>query len=307
MNTKFALVIPYFGKWPEWMSLYLYSLARNPELQVLCFSDIPLTIEFPLNFHLYRTSFKDYCERVSDTLHIQFAPEEPRKLCDVRPFYGLIHQEELKSYDFWGFGDIDLVYGDLSHFLSDKFFENYDFISADHDRCSGHFFLMRNTKENNELGFFVKDLYDILIRKGSHVMALDENRLMDVLAPYFTKVVRFRKPILNFPSPSVRINRRMYDCLVYFFQLLYGFKKRKMYFKERYTTLFKARGISMHYLYRNSKIIDLDVNRELMYLHFLGYKKELWKGNEPNFHIDIAKLNNHDLLIDDKGFHFLEV
>ena len=52
---------------------------------------------------------------MSDTLGINFTQKHKAyKLCGCKPFYGVIHKEELRGYDYWGFGDIDLIYGDLS-------------------------------------------------------------------------------------------------------------------------------------------------------------------------------------------------
>jgi hypothetical protein len=33
-------------------------------------------------------------------------------------------KDYLKGYDFWGFGDLDLVYGDIRAFLTERVFHN---------------------------------------------------------------------------------------------------------------------------------------------------------------------------------------
>ena len=35
MQAKIAMIVPYFGKWPEWMDLYLYSCSKNPQVDFL--------------------------------------------------------------------------------------------------------------------------------------------------------------------------------------------------------------------------------------------------------------------------------
>jgi len=89
---------------------------------------------------------------VSIKLNIKFsASNSAYKLCDLKPFYGLIHKEDLARYEFWGFGDIDLIYGDLSSVIDEETLSRYDFISLHSERVSGHLFLMRNIAESNKL------------------------------------------------------------------------------------------------------------------------------------------------------------
>lgn len=46
MQAKIAMIVPYFGKWPEWMDLYLYSCSKNPQVDFLFFTDclMPATV-----------------------------------------------------------------------------------------------------------------------------------------------------------------------------------------------------------------------------------------------------------------------
>lgn len=46
MQAKIAMIVPYFGKWPEWMDLYLYSCSKNPQVDFLFFTDclVPATV-----------------------------------------------------------------------------------------------------------------------------------------------------------------------------------------------------------------------------------------------------------------------
>ena len=42
----------------------------------------------------------------------------PYKLCDYKPVYGLIFDEDLQDYDFWGHCDVDLIFGDIRKFIN---------------------------------------------------------------------------------------------------------------------------------------------------------------------------------------------
>ena len=50
----------------------------------------------------------------------------PYKLCDYKPMYGEIFQDDLSSYDFWGYCDSDLLLGDLRAFFTTETLNKYD-------------------------------------------------------------------------------------------------------------------------------------------------------------------------------------
>lgn len=74
------------------------------------------------------------------------ALNNPYKICDFKPAFGEIFQNEIKCYDFWGHCDTDLIFGDIRHFISDEILTNYDRILA-----NGHLTLYRNTQVTNAM------------------------------------------------------------------------------------------------------------------------------------------------------------
>ena len=50
----------------------------------------------------------------------EFDPSDPYKLCDLKPAYGHIHERDIAGYRFFGYGDIDIVYGQISDFYTGK-------------------------------------------------------------------------------------------------------------------------------------------------------------------------------------------
>src|SRR5258707_9826714 len=53
------------------------------------------------------------------------------KIGDYRPAFGLIYEDILSGYDFWGHTDTDCVYGRLDHFLTSNLLENCDIFAND--------------------------------------------------------------------------------------------------------------------------------------------------------------------------------
>ena len=144
-SPRICLLMPYFGQWPFWMAFFLESCRHNPSVDWLFYSDCAPLENCPANVRVIPMSFAEYCQQVSRTLGIDFQPQRAYKLCDIRPAFGQIHADDLQGYDFWGFGDIDLVYGNLRGYFTDARLRDKDLYSTHARRVSGHLCLIRNT------------------------------------------------------------------------------------------------------------------------------------------------------------------
>ena len=40
---------------------------------------------------------------------------------------GYLLEDQIKVYDFWGFGDLDVIYGNLREYYTDLLLDNSDF------------------------------------------------------------------------------------------------------------------------------------------------------------------------------------
>lgn len=145
--SKIIILMPYFGKWPFWMNLFIESCRLNPTIDWHFFSDCGKLDLFPDNVKYQEISFNQYKSLVSSRLGIKFNPDNAYKICDIRPAFGLIHEDLIKEYDFWGFGDLDLVYGDLRALYTERYLGKYDLYSNHATRVSGHLCLIRNTEK----------------------------------------------------------------------------------------------------------------------------------------------------------------
>lgn len=123
---KVAIIIPYFGEFPVWMDLFLAScywnnrISNNILVDWFIITDNAISFKVYPNTYFIQKTYQEYCEQVSKMLAIDFHPSSPYKLCDLKPFYGFIHKKDLNDYTHWGFGDLDLCYGDLSMLINEK-------------------------------------------------------------------------------------------------------------------------------------------------------------------------------------------
>ena len=116
------LIIDYFAKdWPDWFPIFIESCKKNGTIDWLIHTNCSTKIDIPQNVHIHKISEYEYCKKVSETLGIYFFPSWNYKIVDIKPAYGKIWEKEIKNYDFWGYTDIDIIYGNLRHFLTEKF------------------------------------------------------------------------------------------------------------------------------------------------------------------------------------------
>lgn len=154
MNNS-CVLIPYFGHWPSFFNIYLKSCSYNQELDFLFFTDITPPDVVPNNVKFFSMSLQEIRALFSKKLGFAVNLNQPYKLCDLRPAFGLAFEGYIKNYEYWGYGDIDLVLGDVNSFLKEIHINNCDIISLRKEWCSGSFSILKNTPKVNTL--FMKE------------------------------------------------------------------------------------------------------------------------------------------------------
>ncbi|WP_150299577.1 DUF6625 family protein [Pseudomonas profundi] len=149
-EPSICFVIPYFGEWPFWFPFFLESCRYNPTINWLFFTDCGSPLDSPANVQFVHTSYASYCQYVSERLGIEFRPDNPYKLCDIKPALGHIHEEAIEGYDFWAFGDIDVIYGNLRKYFTPERLQTKDLFSTHARRVSGHLCIVRNNRVMRE-------------------------------------------------------------------------------------------------------------------------------------------------------------
>lgn len=143
---KCCFIIPYFGKFPNYFKLFLNSCKYNPDFNWLIFSDAEINYNIPTNVRIVKMTFDSFKGRIQSCFDFEIVLPTPYKLCDYKPVYGYVFHDYLSEYLFWGYCDLDVIMGNLNHFLTPDILEYYDKIF-----CLGHMTLFKNTNENNQL------------------------------------------------------------------------------------------------------------------------------------------------------------
>jgi len=179
-----TLYIPYYGSWPNYFQLYLNSLSYNANvLKVVFITDLSLDLyNLPSNVDIQSLSLDALRLKLQDFLRKAFERPEfvlkaftPYKLVDFKIFYPLIFGQP--DDVFLGYGDIDVIYGNLSQFV--RPFENYDIVGGFH----GHFTAIRNTSEFKELALKVPGIFELVA---------------DVSRAYITDEIAYRQTLENY-------------------------------------------------------------------------------------------------------------
>lgn len=262
-KNSILMIMPYFGNLPKWFDLYLYSCTKNSFLDFLFITDCrDINIPPCNNIKVVFETFDEYCQKVSNRLNINFSPKSAYKICDLRPFFAIIHEDSIKDYKFWGYGDIDVVYGNLRLLLTPHRLKKYDVISSHSDRLAGHFTVIRKDSKYSRVCYKIKDWEKHL--ESDKGMGLDEHDFTALVYP-FQKIIW---------SLYRRIGRHIgieyynfFDC----FNLI-PCAFSKFYMKEFLTSVIPKDGEIWQYKTVDGNIINPQ-NKELPYLHFLFFKK----------------------------------
>lgn len=148
---KICVIIPYYGKWPKFFQLFLKSCSYNSKIEILLITDLLLPPDAPGNVKVIKFTFNELKQFFENKLGHSVALNSYYKLCDLKPMYGYVFREFTADYDFWGFGDIDLIYGNLIKFLTDDILNEYDVITFRTEWLSGALTLFKNTTAVNKL------------------------------------------------------------------------------------------------------------------------------------------------------------
>lgn len=308
---RIAIIITYFGKWPDWIELFLFSCAKNAEIDWYIFTDCEIPSSSS-NIHFESVSFDNYCMKVGKKLNLSFFPASPYKLCDLKPFYGYLHEDLIRVYDFWGFGDIDVIWGNIKKFYTDEMLLKYDVLSTHADRLSGHLTILRNTDYFRNLCFSIENWREKLEDQTDFL--LDEAALSWLIYPQakyinklYSKVIR---KILNWRDAWV-----FYYSILPIVDTIFLNKLRKLYFKEQHTTpILSDDGLTCKHdadvwFYCNGQITNDKTSNEYIYLHFMIFKKNSIRKNyfwKENFYNLPNRPSINDIVVIDKSGIYLK-
>lgn len=191
-TPRIYVFIPYYGSFPNYFQLYLDSLGINADmLTVFLITDIDLSsYKLPENLIVVPMPKievqKKAAKFILDVYGKTVAPEDViqsnYKFVDFKIVYpilfdDLVQKHRIRTTDFVGWGDIDIIYGKFSNFIDFK--NNYGILGGWH----GHFTAIQNT-ESFKYNFKTIPNYLDLITDNTNTFITDEIAYRNPLIEY---------------------------------------------------------------------------------------------------------------------------
>jgi Family of unknown function (DUF6625) len=323
-----VIIVDYFGAWPEWFPLFLASCRRNPTVRWHMHTDCSIPEDQPPNVEFFPMTFDEYKRRVGDALDLSLGDIDPYKICELRTACGVVFEDEIRAFDYFGYGDLDVIYGDIRHFY-DGHVLSHDVIST-HEWCtSGHLLLMKNAPALRRAFERVRCWREVFASKRRY--RFDEDifrwvfRTAEQLGVGLPMPGEFEREF-NFDDAKARtyVNARGLSSPgeIDIDPAL----QANNYFKEQFSTpLTPFRwhdGSHRHpevWFWKDGRVTNaLDGTREFLYLHFMNFVKPKalssryatapWSEFRPRImQIDASDFGGCGVRIDFQGIHPLNV
>lgn len=174
LKNRAVLIIPWYGKLPAYLGVFLKSLAGK-HIDVLWISDADVG-EHPSNFFFLRKTLEDVKSLLASRLQTRIVIDTNLRLSDFKPMFGKVFEEYIREYDYWGWGDCDLIYGRKFNEFLERTLESgvYDIISMRKDYLTGPVCFLRNNQRMRNLYMSATNWRENCALSGDIRMLFDE-------------------------------------------------------------------------------------------------------------------------------------
>jgi hypothetical protein len=118
---RITWITVWFGQLPPYLDKFIARCnAQGREWKFIMFNDQGQNASKG-NFTAIHQSQEDFTNLSRKKFGLDIVPttkEDPRKTVDARPLFGDMYSEYLEDADFWAYGEIDVVYGNLNNFVN---------------------------------------------------------------------------------------------------------------------------------------------------------------------------------------------
>ncbi len=211
-------------------------------LDVLFITDLKPLQNAPDNVRFHSMLFSDLKSLIEKKIQLELPNFAPYKLCDFRPAYGEIFEDIIHGYDFWAYGDIDLVYGQLDQFITEDVISRHDILAFKKGHLHGPFTIYRNVDKINKLytegsyrEIFQNSEYqsfDEFSKKPFYTQITNESEILD-LPNNNISVIAFKKELANrikvFNKQYVKEDLSQDEVIVYDHGRVYNFHTEENY------------------------------------------------------------------------------
>lgn len=214
-EMNICIISVWFGLWPNYLPFFLKTCAANNFIDWILVTDQEIQDKPSENIAFKTMSKQAFVKTASKKLGFDISLNDAYKLCDLKPTFGIVFEDLLSTYQYWGYCDMDLVFGDLRNHILPLLDEGPDIVSGYPNFLSGPLCLYRNTHAINNLFRECPDHQQVL-QDPSH-RAFDENIPREIpflmkfiyRVQYLISLMAFR-PCYHFYIPEIRYNFQWY-------------------------------------------------------------------------------------------------
>lgn len=107
----------FFGPLPPWTPLTLHSMAANDRVRFVIVGDARPPDVLPPNVRFETIAYDAMQVRLSQLAGRRVAYDNTYKANDIKPVLPALYPEALRGFEWWGWADLDVVFGDLLKFV----------------------------------------------------------------------------------------------------------------------------------------------------------------------------------------------
>lgn len=304
---RILLICPYFGKLPkEYFQLILNSCSQNKTINWLLITNDETNYIYPSNVKVVYSSWDSFRsfvkKKIAKKLNIDCILDVPYKLCDYKPLYGVLFQDFLKNYDYWGNTDLtDVIYGDLRKFLTPEI------LSYDKINFLGHLTLYRNSDDVNKAftmalpnGLDVKKI--ITSSKNYAFDEAGENGIQRIYTEHNLSFYRCDDMVADISPMRFSFQLSRFDSE--YTQYYEKYRKRIFLYKDGKLTSWYKINNKLYFSeygyvhFQKRKMVNKTINKNFLIVpnKFIDYKKisvhlidkyAVWKIYMPFFHLKL--------------------
>lgn len=142
-------IAPPEGGLPNYYEYWQKSAAANTQIDFFVVTNLDVSKYKKYdNIHYILLTADEYWDKVQACCNFPIE-RSYYKSGEYRPLFGMIFKDILKSYDYWGSTEFDMIYGDILKFIGHYFDEGADVIGQ-----TGPFRFIKNNDRLNYIAFY---------------------------------------------------------------------------------------------------------------------------------------------------------
>jgi hypothetical protein len=194
-DIKAAIVIIYFGALPKYFDLWRHTAQLNNQIHFHVIGDsVQTSRDKNISYHaLSIDEFNSLTLMKTEGLELRSA----YKICDFKPLIAELFPELISGYRYWGFGDFDVLYGDILSVVGDSF-GKFDYVSTGWEGESGPLAFLVNSEKVNTLWRSISSIHSKL--NNPECTGIDEHEFLDALKQKCSCDIIFRECLYDLPA-----------------------------------------------------------------------------------------------------------